>query len=432
MIIEKIRQQLSNQFIRNIGWLGGAELINRVFRLGATVILTRALSLQDYGLAAIVLAVSEFTTVFTLRAGIGGKIVQADEEDVEVFCNTAYWLNWILCISLFLIQCIAAFPIARIYNEEKLILPLCVYSLVYLMLPFFAVHNALIDRANRLKITAISTAIQSMLNNILIAVFALSGMGMWAFVLPGLFTTPVWIVVTHLNEPWRPKMSFTLKRWKEIVNFGKDVLGYELLEKLRANLDYLLVGRVLGVEALGIYFFAFNAGLGISLNVINIMVWPLYPHLCAARNNFAEFKQKYFHSLKTIALVIVPLVILQSSLAPFYVPIISGEKWTEAVPILVIICLSALPRPFGTAAALLLQSLDKAWINLRWSVLFTAIFLASLLIGMNWGIYGVAVSVLISHAIAMPMFTVWGTKFVFAKDSVVFKQSKRKVESSNR
>ena len=269
-----------------------------------------------------------------------------------------------------------------------------------------------------------------MLANILIPVFALTAMGMWALVIPGLLTTPVWIVVTHINEPWRPKMSFTLKRWKEIVDFGKYVLGYELLEKVRANIDYLLIGRILGVEALGIYFFAFNAGLGISLNVTNIMVWPLYPHLCAARHNFVEFKQKYFHSLKTIGLVIIPLVILQSSLAPFYVPIVFGQKWTTAVPILVLICLSAIPRPFGTAAALLLQSLDKAWINLRWSVLFTGIFVASLLIGMNWDIYGVAVSVLISHAIAMPMFTLWATKFVFAKDSVAFQQSEAKVKSS--
>lgn len=419
MIIAKIKQQLSNQFIRNIGWLGGAELVNRVFRLGATVVLARALTPQDYGLAAIVLTINEFTTVFTLRAGIGGKIVQADEEDVEVFCNTAYWLNWILCFSLFVIQCIAAFPIAWLYQEEKLILPLCVYSLVYLMLPVFAVHNARIDRANRLKITAISTAIQSMLNNILIPLFAYLGMGMWAIVLPGLFTTPVWIVVTHINEPWRPKMAFSLERWREIVNFGKDVLGYELLEKLRANIDYLLVGKFFSVEALGTYFFAFNAGLGISLNVINIMVWPLYPHLCAARRNSHEFKQKYFHSLKTISLVIIPLVLLQSSLAPFYVPIVFGEKWTTAVPILVLICLSAIPRPFEKAAALLLQSLDKAWINFRWSVIFTGIFIASIFIGTQWGILGVAASVLICHGVAMPIYTIWATRLVFAKNSTL-------------
>ena len=160
------------------------------------------------------------------------------------------------------------------------------------------------------------------------------------------------------------------------------------------------------------------------------MVWPLYPHLCAARHNFDEFRHKYFHSLKTISLVIIPLVILQSSLAPFYVPIVFGEKWKMAVPILVLICLSAIPRPFATAAALLLQSLDKAWINLRWSLIFTGIFVCSLLVGMNWDIHGVAISVLISHAVAMPMFTVWATKLVFAKDSVLLTQPKQKIKSS--
>ena len=64
MIIEKIKQQLSNQFIRNIGWLGGAELVNRVFRLGATVVLARSLTREDYGLVAVILAINEFTTVF--------------------------------------------------------------------------------------------------------------------------------------------------------------------------------------------------------------------------------------------------------------------------------------------------------------------------------------------------------------------------------
>lgn len=419
MIINKIKKQLSSQFIRNIGWLGSAELVNRVFRLGTTVIIARCLSPQDYGLAAVVMTINDLTTVFTLRAGIGGKIVQADEQDVKVLCDTAYWLNWILCVSIFIILCIAAFPIALFYNNDKLILPICVSAIVYLMVPFFSIQNALIDRENRLKITAISTAIQSMLGNILSMIFALMGMGMWAIVLPAVLTTPVWIVVTHLNQPWRPKKSFTLERWQEIVNFSKDVLGFELLEKLRSNLDYILVGRFLGVEALGIYFFAFNAGLGISLNVINIMVWPLYPHLCAVRNNLKQLQEKYFHGLKIIGLIIVPLVILQSSLAPFYVPIIFGKKWDIAIPIVVIICLSAIPRPFASAAALLLQSVDKAWINLRSSSIFTVIFIISLLIGMRWGSLGVATAVLISHTVAMPVFTVWATRYVFTSKLLV-------------
>ncbi|KYC39247.1 polysaccharide biosynthesis protein [Scytonema hofmannii PCC 7110] len=423
--IKIINQKLSNQFLRNIGWLGGAELVNRIFRLGTTVILARNLSSQDYGLAAVVITLNEFASVLTLRSGIGGKIVQAREEDLKVFCDTAYWLNWILCIFLFIIQCILAFPIAWFYKDSRLIAPICVAALVYLMLPHFSVHNALIDRENRFKITALSTSIQAMLSNVLSMVLAIMGMGMWAFVLPFVLTTPVWIVVTHLNQPWRPTKSFTLHRWQEIISFGKDVLGYELLDKMRANLDYILIGRFLGVEALGLYFFAFNAGLGISLNVINVMVWPLYPHLCAVRNNMEELKEKYFHSLKILAFIIVPLVLLQSTLAPFYVPIIFGKKWEVAIPIVVLICLSALPRPFATAAALLLQSLDRAWINLRYSAIFTIVFTIALIIAMKWGTLGVAIAVLISHALALPVFSIWATQYVFIKNSTLLFTEKR-------
>lgn len=424
MLIQKLKQQLSNQFIRNVGWLGGTELVNRIFRLGTTVILARLLSPYDYGLAAVVLTTNEFVTIFTVRYGIGGKLIQADEQDVKCLSDTSYWLNWIFCSCVFIIQCIAAFPVAWFYKDNQVILPICVTALVYLMLPVFMVQGALIQRENRLKITALCNVTQSMLGNVLTIFLAFLGMKMWAIVLPIVLTTPVWIVITCMNHPWKPPKAFTLERWQEIASFSKNVFGVELLNKLRANLDYLLVGGFLGVEALGIYYFAFNAGLGISLNVINMFVWALYPHLCAARGNLKQLKEKYFSSLKTIALVVVPLIFIQSVLAPFYVPIIFGEKWVTAIPIIVMICLSALPRPFADAASLLLQAVDKTHINLYWNLIFTGVFTISLLIAMKWGIFWVAAAVLISHLLTMPIFATWASRYVLSKNSRLFFQEK--------
>ncbi len=418
MLINKFKEKLSNQFIRNIGWLGGAELVNRIFRLGTTVTLARLLSPYDYGLVAIVLTTYEFATVFTLRAGIGSKIVQTDEQNLKVICQTSYWLNWILCIALFLIQCIAAFPIAWFYKNNQVILPICVMALVYLMLPIFAVQSALIQRENRLKITALCNAIQSFLSNAIAIILALLGMKMWAVVLPIVLTTPVWIVINYIHHPWRPTMSFTVVQWQEIVRFAKNILGVELLNKVRANLDYLLVGRFLGVDALGVYYFAFNAGLGISMNVINALTWSLYPHLCEARGNFNQLKERYFSSLKTVGLIVLPLVVLQSSLAPFYVPIVFGQKWVTAIPILILICLSAIPRPFGDAASMLLNAVDKSHINLYWNLIFTVIFAIALVVAMNWGIFGVATAVLITHLIGMPIFVIWASKYVLRNEPV--------------
>lgn len=134
--MNKLKHLFSDQFIRNISWLGGAELLTRISRLGTTVILARLLSPYDYGLVAIVFTTYEFMGIFTLKYGIGAKIIQAKEQDIKIICDTSYWLNWILCGVLFIVQCIAAFPIAQFYGDNQLILPICAMALIYLMAQF--------------------------------------------------------------------------------------------------------------------------------------------------------------------------------------------------------------------------------------------------------------------------------------------------------
>jgi PST family polysaccharide transporter len=415
MLINKLKQISSGQFISNVGWLGGAELANRIFRLGTTITLARMFSPQDYGLMAVVYTVFDFANVFTLRGGIGAKIIQADEQDVKTICDTSYWLNWIMCGSIFIIQCLAAFPIAQFYGNNQLILPLCTSALIYLMMPLFIVQGALIERESRLKVPAIANAMQSLFSNIITVILALLGMRVWAIVWSMVLTTPVWIVINWMNHSWRPPKSFKLEKWQEITNFGKNLLLVEFLNKLRGNLDYLIIGKFIGVEALGIYYFAFNAGLGISMNVINTFMSALFPHICAVREDFQQFKQRYFSGLKNVSLVVIPLILLQAFLSPLYVPIIFGQKWIPAIPVLITICLSVIPRIFWWASSLLLNALDKTHITLYLNIISTVIFAIFVLVAVKWGIFWVAVAILISQLLLNPSFTIWTHHYVFNK-----------------
>ena len=409
MVIDKLKQQFSNKFARNIGWLGIAELVTRVFRLGTTVTLARIFSPHDYGLVAIIYTVQGFADVFTMRAGIGAKIIQSDERELESICQTAYWLNWLLCISLFVTQCLVAYPIALFYKESELTLLICALGLMYLMFPMFMVQSALIDRENRLKIKALCTASQFMVSNVTIICLALLGFGVWAIVWGMVLSTPVWIIITNLNHPWRPAKAFTFKHWRDITNFGSSMLGIELLDKIRLNLDYLIVGRFLSVEALGIYFFAFSAGLGISQNVIRAIISALFPYLCEVGENMKLLKKRYLSSLKIMAMIIVPLVLLQSSLAPLYVPIVFGSKWSSAVPILIIICLSAIPLAFASATYQLLNAIGKIKLTLQWNIIYTLVFALALLVSVRWGVLWVAITVLFCQGLTF-IFSFWVLK----------------------
>jgi PST family polysaccharide transporter len=417
MLVSKLKLLLSNPFLRNVGWLGGAELVNRVFRLVTTVTLARMFSREDYGLMAVIYTTFEFANVFTLRGGIGAKIIQADDKDVKVIADTSYWLNFILCGTIFLVQCIAAFPIARFYDNNQLILPLCAAALTYLMIPFFLINNALIERENRLKITAICNATHSLFSNSITVLLAFLGMGIWSIVWAMVLTTPVWIVITWMNHSWRPPKTFKLEQWQEIINFGKNLLGVELLNKVRMNLDYLLVGKFLGIEALGLYYFAFNAGIGISLNVINTFNSALFPYFCEVRTSLNQLKERFFGSLKKTYTIVAPLILLQSGLAHFYVPIVFGEKWVSAIPILIIICLSALPIPLGGATYYLLNAIGKPQLSFYWSLISTMIFAILILFSVQFGIFWVAVSVLVYQVVTVPLFAVWGTRYIFKEHS---------------
>lgn len=411
--LDKLKEIFSGRYLRNVGWLGIAELVSRIFRLGTTVTLARVFSTEDYGLMAFVYTTMDIASVFTFKHGISAKIIQADKKYLDTIANTSYWLNWFMCIGIFLIQCLASLPIAYFYDNQQLVFPLCVSATVYLIFPLFMVNSALIERENRLKVTAMCNVGQSVIGNIIIVTFALAGTGIWSVVWSMVLSTPVWILITWKNSSWRPPKKVNLDRWQEVVGFGKNLLGVELLNKLRMNLDYLIVGKFLGDKALGMYFFAFNAGSGITSNVVYALNSALYPHLCEVREDKNKLKKQYFSSLKSNALILAPLVLLQSFLAPIYVPIIFGEKWTSAVPILIMICLSVIPRSFAWTTAILLNSVNKTHISIYLDLIFTVIFVGSVLTAVNQGIYWVAASVLISHTLVLPVIGIWSIRNVF-------------------
>ncbi|SEH07126.1 lipopolysaccharide biosynthesis protein [Candidatus Venteria ishoeyi] len=396
----------ANRFIRNSSWIGVSELMARVSRLLTAIILARFLSLEEFGIAALAITVNELVKVFN-QNGIGAKIIQAPEAELEAVCNTAYRLNWMVCGSLFVLQCLLAFPLSWFYQQADLIPMVMLLAVVYLFMPSALVQAFLIQRQNRLKVTALVAGVQVTVDNLLTALLAALGLGAWAVVLPKLLVAPIWVIGTRMNQYWRFDPHSGFAHWREILHFGKHVLGVELLKTLRLNLDNLIIGRFLGIEALGIYSFARNAGLGISLSLSSAFNTALFPHLCEGAEDRGLLRKKFLHALKIIAWVMIPLILLQSLLAPWYVPIVFGEKWQVAVPVLLLLCLSAIPRPFGEGAAEVMRVLNKPHIDFYWSSFFSLLFLAIVFISLPWGINGVALGILLIHLIALPAYTVW-------------------------
>jgi teichuronic acid exporter len=394
--LHRVREGLASPFVRSLGSMGSAQIIMRISRLATTIILSRMLAPREYGLAAVVLTVYEFVALFT-RNGITAKVVRASDGEVGAIAQTGWWLTWIICGALLAIQVLIALPVAWIYHDIRLALPIALMGLIYLVGPFSSIQLALLQREGRLGRIAFAGGLQVTADNILTAVFAFLGMGMWAIVLPKLLVAPIWLVVIRTGHAWRADTRRTrgfLTGWQDIVRFSRSVVGVELMTTIQANADNLIVGYFLGMEALGIYYFAFNAGLGITLGLVSAFGVAVYPYLCRVLNDQNKLTARYRRSLKTLGVIVVPLIVLQVVLAPVYVPIVFGQKWAQATPVLMIICLSALARPFANTCSQFLKAVGRPDIELSWQTGLTAVLLVALVLGTQAGIYGVAVAVL--------------------------------------
>ncbi|MFT5609661.1 MAG: teichuronic acid exporter [Arenicella sp.] len=410
----------SDRFLKNIGWLGLSEGFVRFTRLGTAVVLARVLDPVTFGIAALVLTVNELVHVFN-RNGIGAKIVQCDTAELDEIVETAYRMGFVICTSLFVLQCLLAYPIAEYYESPALTPMLQVLALVYLIMPFGLVQSALVQRAQRMKTKALIEGVQIGIDNILTALLAIGGLGAWAIVLPKLLVAPIWLIGYRKAIHWSPSGKFIqFAHWKEILKFGRFFLGIEVLKTARLNLDNLIIANFLGIEALGLYYFARNAGLGFSMSLINAMSAALYPNLCELKTNTEKLKTRFLHNLKRVSSIVSPLILLQTLLAPWYVPIVFGPQWDEAIPILMLLCFSAVLRPLGESASALALATEHIQLDFRWNLMFTLIFIVIAVLGAQSSLLAVAFGIAALYTITQPLYC----RFVYQQ---VFK---RPIENS--
>ena len=87
---------------------------------------------------------------------------------------------------------------------------------------------------------------------------AWNGWSFWSLVYAELARTTVLTTAYLCLGRWRPSVRFSSTAMREMLSFGIGIYAKRLLDYGTQNLDNLVVGRVLGLTALGLYDKAFN------------------------------------------------------------------------------------------------------------------------------------------------------------------------------
>lgn len=385
--------------------LGLGELINRVSRIVTAVVLARNLTPIELGIAASAIMCFELMRIFAGN-GLGHMVVRAGPERLQATCNTAHRLAWAVCLALALLQFAIGAIVAKWSGRTELWWMIACLAGVYLFMPAGIVQAALLQREQRMgTIAGVGTA-QICIDNGLTALLALLGLGAWAIVLPKLLTAPIWLIGVRNAVAWKRDRSAGGIALGEVWRFAAPVLASEMLVAARFNVDKLLVSTVLGLEALGVYYFAFSAGYGLSLVLTGALAAASFPHFADPSLSRAELIQRFDRALTKLALPICGLIALQALSIHVYVPVLFGQRWEPHTTLVAVLCLSAVTKPgFDLACQLLRatgQPVQELKAGLAFSVVLLSAFGAALPFGLTTGVAVFAiVSLLMQLAIAL-------------------------------
>jgi len=380
-----VRALLGDRLVRNVGWNGVAEFANRLTRLVTTVVLARWLSAQDLGLAAIAITTFEILRIIA-QTGVGQAVGRALPSQLASTCITAHRVSWAICLGVAAAQLVLGAIIAYVTGRTEVFLMIACLAGVYLTLPFGQIQAHLIVRDNRLHVLAKIALVQVAADNLFTALFAVAGFGAWAIVLPKLVTAPIWVVMMRRAQAWEPDPAVQPAPWRPIVSFAAAIVGSDLIVASRLHFDKMLVGAILGVEALGIYYFIFNAGIGFSLSITQSLSASMYPHLAELAAKPRELLARYDQMLIRAVAPCSAVIALQAILALAYVPIVFGPRFAPYAYLVTILCASAVTKPVYDSAAQLLRILGLVRLELAVSTAFTALSLLALASGLSRGL----------------------------------------------
>jgi O-antigen/teichoic acid export membrane protein len=332
--------------------------------------------------------------------GLGLALVQK-ESITDVDRSTVFWASIVLGASMAGV-CVAVAPfVARFYHTPEVEPLLDVLALSFLFTGVGSTHRSLQFRAMNYRALEIRSMAAAVLGTGVTICVALAGGGAWAIILGTVAATAASSILLIAMGGWMPRFVFSLDSLRELGAFGLRYVGGTTFLTLNQNVDNVLVGRVLGQAALGTYNLAYSVILVPISRVASPVCQLMAPAFARLQSDKPALRANWLRGTRLLLMVFLPLMLTVSVTAPDIVHIVFGSKWDAAIPVIRILAsVCALLSVQGLADSAL-QAIGAMRTYLRMKALSFALNVTAFIVGIQWGLVGMAAAFGISTLLFM-------------------------------
>lgn len=391
--------------IRGMSWVGAFRLSTRAFSFIRTAIIARILSPSQfglYGIAALLLSMIEILT----ETGINIILVQSKEK-IEEYIDTAWIVSILRGIIISLVIFLSSFFVAQFFSAPEAVSLIMLVSVVPLIRGF--INPAVAQFQKELQFdkefyykTSIFF-IESIFTILLVVTLQSPIALIWGLIGGALFE----VIISFLYIRPLPKIAFDFQVMKHIISRGKWVTMAGIFSYFFQNGDNIVVGRMLGTGALGIYEMAYKMAMLPITEISNVIVRVTFPVYVKIVDDKARMRKAYFKSLFFVTAFCVPIGLVFLLFSQELVHIILGPKWSAAAPVFQILAIvGVLLAILGDSGAVFLAHKKQEYTTIN---TFVGLFVMALLLipfTNMFGLIGAGLAV-IAGALAMIPVTLY-------------------------
>lgn len=367
-------------------------------------ILARIIPPAEFGLVGMALA---FITFFTMLNdfGISAALVRAAQPS-RAFWASAFWTNTALGAALTTLAWFGAGGIAAFYGEPKVADIMRALSIVLFLHCLFLVPMAWLQRHFRFRAIAIIEITSTVLSAALAIWLASRGEGVWALVAQQVALQAIKTALTFAFQRAPIAPAYDWSEIAAVLPFSLRLTGAGFVTFLSRNVDSILIGRVLGAEALGFYGRAYQIMQVPVRSVAGGANFALYPALSSLQADASKLHTGYRASLALLALITTPMMVGLALVAEPFTVFALGETWRPMAPVLALLACVGIIQALITTSATLLKSVGRSDVMLRWALIRMVVYVSVFALTVGEGLTTLAFWYLIANIVLFVPFQV--------------------------
>lgn len=322
--------KLSTLVLKGLSWNFSSRLLSNLSQLFIYFILARLLQPADFGIMASLAVFINLANMFA-TAGLDNANIQDRSLSAERF-PTIFYLSLAISLTLYLIIYLSAPYLSGILNiSNDFVSLLRIYGVTILITVMNRIQLSELSRNLAFEKIFYCSTIPSIISGVISVGLAYAGFGIYALIvnigLAGLLS----IAFCAISYSPIPRFSFNFEIAKKSLSYSGNLFFASLADEIHRSTIIILIGRFYSASTLGYYNLAKQLPTFIASTINAAIASVFFPVFSGLQNDLIAGKKMLRSSIRSLNILIFPVLCLTMLLAEDVVSVLLTDKWLPSV-----------------------------------------------------------------------------------------------------